>query len=143
MMLYKEKTKLFRCFNFDINVFHISVLSLGFSGSSGGGGGGGFRGGLGGFSLGRAGHLHGGQVLDGLTVALLDLLKLGNLSVSDVVEDGLEGLGFQHHVLDEVNVEVIEVHLADGVGKLVLELIDLVLQSPHLSDCPLDNFTKV
>ena len=55
------------------------------------------------------------------------------MSVSDVVEDGLEGLGFQHHVLDEVNVEVIEVHLADGVRELVLELIDLVLQSPHLS----------
>ena len=34
------------------------------------------------------------------------------LSVSDVVEDGLEGFGLQHHVLDEVDVKVVKVHLA-------------------------------
>ena len=55
-----------------------------------------------------------------------------NLSVSDVIEDGLQGLGLQHHVLDEVHVEVVEVHLADGVSELVLELVHLVLQGPHL-----------
>ena len=39
MIPQKEKTKLlFRCFNFDINLFHISVLILGFSGFRGGGG---------------------------------------------------------------------------------------------------------
>ena len=55
-----------------------------------------------------------------------------NLSVSDVIEDGLQGLGLQHHVLDEVHVEVVEVHLADGVSELVLELVHLVLKGPHL-----------
>ena len=77
MIPQKEKTKLlFRCFNFDINLFHISVLILGFSGFRGGGGWGGFGGGLGWFSLGGAGDLHGGQVLDGFSVALLDFFQL-------------------------------------------------------------------
>ena len=55
-----------------------------------------------------------------------------NLSVSDVVEDSLERLCLEHHVLDEVHVEVVEVQGADGLGELRLELVNLVLQGPHL-----------
>ncbi len=40
------------------------------------------------------------------------------LSVSDVVEYGLEGLGLEHHVLDEVHVQVLQVHLAWAVIRL-------------------------
>ena len=57
-----------------------------------------------------------------------------NLSVSDVVEDSLERLCLEHHVLDEVHVEVVEVHLPNRVSKLVLESVHLVLQSPHLPE---------
>ena len=57
-----------------------------------------------------------------------------NLSVSNVIEDGLERLSLEHHVLDEVHIEVVEVHLANGVSKLVLECVNLVLQSPHLPE---------
>ena len=49
-----------------------------------------------------------------------------NLSVSDVIEDGLQGLGLQHHVLDEVNVQVVQVHLANRICKLVLQLVNLL-----------------
>merc|ERR1711970_200571 len=45
--------------------------------------------------------------------------------------------------LDEVNVEVVEVHLANGVGKLALQLVDFILQRPHFPDGFLDNFSKV
>lgn len=34
------------------------------------------------------------------------------LSVSDVGEDGLQRLGLEHHVLDEIHVQVVEVHFA-------------------------------
>ncbi len=44
--------------------------------------------------------------------------KLYLLSVSDVVEYGLEGLGLEHHVLDEVHVQVLQVHLAWAVIRL-------------------------
>merc|ERR1719317_1171160 len=46
-------------------------------------------------------------------------------------------------VLNGVNVEVVEVHLANRVGKLVLQLVDLVLQRPHLSDGFFTTFPKV
>ena len=46
------------------------------------------------------------------------LCQLGVLSYSDVVQDGLEGLGLEHHVLDEVHVQVVEVQGADGLGEL-------------------------
>merc|ERR1712184_154469 len=41
------------------------------------------------------------------------------------------------------SVEVVEVHFANGVSKLVLELIHFVLQSPHFPNGSLDDFTKV
>merc|ERR1712108_102313 len=63
--------------------------------------------------LGRTSHLHRLQVLDLVRVQLLHVLQLRNLPVADAVEHGLEGLGLEHHVLDEVNIKVVQVHRAD------------------------------
>ena len=61
------------------------------------------------------------------------LCQLRVLPNSDVVQNGLEGLSFEHHILDEVHIQVVQVEGADGLRELGLELIHLVLQGPHLS----------
>merc|ERR1711937_898208 len=118
------------------NVFIYVRPSWGSGGCCGGGGW---------FLLGFfwASDFHAIQIFDSLTIRLLNLLQLFNLLFSDDIEDGLEWLGLEHHILDEVNVEVVEVHLANRVGKLVLQLVNLVLQRPHLSDGFLHNLPEV
>merc|ERR1719460_1898067 len=69
--------------------------------------------------LGWTSHLHHLQVLDLVRVQLLHLLQLCNLPVTDAVEHGLEGLGLEHHVLDEVNIKVVQVHCRIDSANLV------------------------
>ena len=63
---------------------------------------------------------------------LLNMHLTHNLPVADTVEHRLEGLGLEHHVLNEVNIKVVQVHRANGLCELGLQLVNFILESPHL-----------
>merc|ERR550534_2319049 len=79
------------------------------------------------------------QVLDSLPICRLHLGQLLHLPAPHVGEAGVHGLGAEHQVLDEVDVDVVQVELVPAAANEALELLlkdsALLLKKPHSLDC--------
>ena len=53
------------------------------------------------------------------------------LPFPDGIEDSLEWLGLEHHILHKVIGEVLDVNGANALGKFNLDVLNLILQGPH------------
>merc|ERR1711971_1208433 len=83
------------------------------------------------------------QGTNSLTIFGLNTLHSFLLPQSDGHKDALKGFGLKHHILDKVVGQLSDVDATNTLGKLGLDLLNLILQRPQLHDASFQNLAMV